>query len=71
MFLFKTLWILQNRDIRNLCEFFERRSLDHFHENILSMGLDNGENPWFNFEVFMTYIQPTGNSCTKEQQYIV
>ena len=47
-FLFKTLWILQNRSIRNLCEIFliiDRGSLDDFYEYKMSMGLYNGKNP--------------------------
>ena len=33
------------------------------------MGLYNGKN--FNFDVVMTYIRPTRNSCSKEQGYVL
>ena len=26
-----------------------------------------GKDLWFSFEVVMTYIEPTGNACTKGQ----
>ena len=42
----------------NFHRFFERRSLDDFHEYKMSMGLYDGESPLFNFDVVMTY-KPT------------
>ena len=44
MYLFKTLWILQDRSIRHLGEFFQifkRCSLDDFQKCKMSMGLYN------------------------------
>ena len=44
---FKKLYMLQNGSIRifeNLSGFFQRRSLGDFHENKMSMGLDNRKN---------------------------
>ena len=40
--------------LANIFRFFDRRSLYQFHEYKMSIGLYNGENPWFNFEVAMT-----------------
>ena len=64
--------MLKKRSMRHLGEFsqiFKRCSLDFFHEYKMFMGLYIWKkNPSLNFEVVMTYIRPTGNPCSKENQ---
>ena len=43
----------------NFSSFFERCSLNDFHEYIMSMGLMMGKDPLLKFDVFMTNKRPT------------
>ena len=54
----------------NISRIFEKRSLDNFNKCKKSMGLYNGKNPKFDFEVVMTNIRSTGNLFLKEQRLL-